>query len=104
MATQVYLAKRYLSGSRRNGQRAYRWALRWQSAEGWKCESTGTADRTNAETLQKAKWAELNIPGAAPPAPEPEPLPPASWQDCRDAFQRRWRPTTFGQATSTMRW
>ncbi len=54
------------------------------------CESTGTVDRTAAEALQKVKWAELNIPGAAP-NPKPEETngrPAPTWQECEDALQR----------------
>ena len=40
------------------------------------------------KSLQKAKWTELNIPGAAPAEPEPEPAAPATWEDCRAAFSR----------------
>lgn len=86
--TPVYLVRRNLKNKKRNGQREYRWILRWEAADGWRCESTGTADRTAAEALQKAKWAALNVPGFAPPEPPaPEPIK-ATWQDCRDALQR----------------
>jgi integrase len=90
MAIQVQLVKRYLRTRKRNGQREHRWTVRWEDSESGerRCESTGTADRTAAEALQKAKWAELNIPGAAP---EQEPIdakPPPTWQECSDALQR----------------
>ena len=72
----------------RNGKREYRWALRWEGPDGWRCESTGTADRTQAEALQKQKWAELNIPEAEPePSRQPEPVK-ASWDECKDALKR----------------
>ena len=88
MAIQVYLVKRTLKKRRRNGQHEHRWALRWEDADGWHCEATGTADRTEAESLQKSKWAALNIPGMAP-AIEPAPAAvKATWQDCRNALQR----------------
>jgi hypothetical protein len=89
---QVYLVKRYLKKRQRNGQREYRWALRWESADGWKCESTGTADKTRAETLRQAKWDELND-RAPPRAEQTSPLPEsevfkASWQQCHEAIER----------------
>jgi hypothetical protein len=43
---QVYLVKRFKRKRQRNGKREYRWALRWEGPDGWRCESTGTADRT----------------------------------------------------------
>ena len=61
--------------------------MRWEAPDGWRCESTDTADRTQAEALQKQKWAELNIPEAEPEEPEPEPVK-ASWKDCHDALKR----------------
>jgi len=92
MAIQVKLVKRVLKARRRNGQREYRWTMRWDDPDTGKraCESTGTADRTQAETLQKIKWAELNgLAGAATIEPEPIAAPPAAtWQDCRDALER----------------
>lgn len=97
MTTGVYLVKRLLKGKKKNGQREYRWVLRWEAADGWKCESTGTADRTQAESLQKVKWAELNIPGAAlspaaaldaEAAAAGSRATRATWQDCRDALRR----------------
>jgi integrase len=93
VAIQVQLVKRYLRSKKRNGQREYRWAMRWYDPETGQrpCESTGTADRTQAEALAKVKWAELNIPGMAEPEPEPDPEPvkaPADWLECRDALQR----------------
>jgi integrase len=84
---QVYLVKRKLRASRRNGKREYRWSLRWEGPDGWRCESTGTADRTQAEALQKQKWAELNVPEAAPEVPVPEPVK-ASWDECKEALKR----------------
>lgn len=94
MAIPIYLQKRHLKKTKRNGQREYRWHLRWEDpATGkFKGETTGTADRTQAETLQKAKWAEVN--GLAPPLlpePEPEPVPGPTWDDCRDALERAMR-------------
>jgi hypothetical protein len=83
---QVYLVKRHLRKRLRNGSRDYRWALRWEDVEGWHCESTGTADRTQAESLQKAKWAELNIPEAQPEEPAPEPVK-ATWEECKEALK-----------------
>jgi integrase len=64
--------------------------MRWDDPDTGKrpAVNTGTADRTLAETIQKAKWAELNIPGAAPEEPEPEPAPAATWEDCRTALSR----------------
>lgn len=84
---QVYLVKRHLRKRLRNGARDYRWALRWEDADGWHYESTGTADRTQAEALQKAKWAELNIPEAKPEEPAPEPIK-ATWDECKEAIKR----------------
>ena len=42
---QVYLVNRYMRERKKNGQRTYRWAMRWEESAGWRCESTGTADR-----------------------------------------------------------
>ncbi len=84
---KVYLVKRYKRQRKRNGKREYYWALRWEGPDGWKCESTDTADRTQAEALQKQKWAELNIPQMAPEEPEPEPVK-ASWDECKEALKR----------------
>jgi tetratricopeptide (TPR) repeat protein len=92
MAVRVKLVKRVLKARKRNGQHEYRWTLRWEDPDTGKraCESTGTADRTQAETLQKIKWAELNgLAGAPPTEPEPVAAPPAAtWQDCRDTLER----------------
>jgi integrase len=95
MAIQVRLVKRVLKTRKRNGQREHRWTLRWDDpATGERrCESTGTADRTAAEALAKVKWAELNIPGAAP-EPESEPIEPKAlptWQECHEALERSMR-------------
>jgi hypothetical protein len=49
--------------------------------------NTQTADRTQAEGMQKTKWGELNVPGMAPPEPEPPRLRP-TWEDCHDALER----------------
>ena len=84
---QVFLVKRFKRKNQRNGKREYRWALRWEGPGGWRCESTGTADRTQAEALQKQKWAELNIPEARPEEPAPEPVK-ASWDECKEALKR----------------
>ncbi|MEN6405893.1 MAG: hypothetical protein ABFC77_05420 [Thermoguttaceae bacterium] len=84
---KVYLVKRYKRQRKRNGKREHYWALRWEGPDGWKCESTDTADRTQAEALQKQKWAELNIPQMAPEEPEPEPVK-ASWDECKEALKR----------------
>lgn len=85
---QVFLLKRPLRKRKRNGAREYRWILRWEDSTGWRQASTGTADRTQAEALQKAKWAALN----APPEqrPKPEPVKP-TWQECRAALDRAMR-------------
>jgi hypothetical protein len=82
---QVYLEKRLLKKRKRNGQREFRWLLRWETLDGKRrCVTTGTADRTVAEAKMKAKWAELNV-----QANEPAPAPAkASWQQCRDALVR----------------
>lgn len=92
MAIPVQLVKRQLTKRKRNVQREHRWAIRWfDPNSGKRCsESTGTADRVQAETYQKNKWAELNIPGMAP-EPDPEPVevkPLATLQECRDALER----------------
>ncbi|MGE0607698.1 MAG: tyrosine-type recombinase/integrase [Pirellulales bacterium] len=88
-AIQVYLVKRYLRKTKRNGQREHRWTLRWEDATGWHCETTGTADKTEAEARQKAKWAEVNriTPPTEKPAAAPEPVK-ATWKECRDALAR----------------
>lgn len=77
---QVFLVKRKL-------RQRHRWVLRWNTPDGWRCESTGTADRTQAELLRKQKWAELNIPDAQPEEQEPEPIK-ATWDECREALKR----------------
>jgi len=89
---QVFLEKRLLKKRKRNGQREFRWVLRWEAPDGKRaCESTGTADRTRAESLLKAKWAVLNAPTEKPVLePEPEPIK-ASWQECCDALERAMR-------------
>jgi integrase len=92
MAIKVYIVKRRLRERRKNGQHKHVWALRWQDPLTGKfpCESTGTADKVQAESLAKIKWAELN--GLTPPEPDVEPIPePAAlptWDDCRNALQR----------------
>lgn len=90
MAIPVYIEKRLLKARRRNGTRQVRYVLRWEDPETGKrgCETTGTGDRTQAEALQKVKWAEVN--GLLPkPEPEPEPEAPGpTWDDCRAALQR----------------
>lgn len=96
MTTQVYLVKRTLRATKRNGKRETRYSLRWRdpTTGDWQCEATGTNDRTAAESLRKQRWAELNIPGAAPPPPELEPEPErpnVSWDDCRQAIDRAMR-------------
>ena len=91
MATQVYLVKRYLRTTRRNGQRKYRWTMRWEDpASGkWACESTGTADRTQAQSLQKVKWAEVNglIPRREDTA-DFTAVPKPTWTECKGAIAR----------------
>jgi integrase len=87
----VFLVKRYKRNRQRNGKREYRWALRWEGPGGWRCEGTGTADRTQAEALQKQKWAELNVPGCEPEEPAAEPAPEpvkATWDECKEAVRR----------------
>ena len=95
MTVGVYLVRRPLRGRQRSGRPKYRWALRWADPEScqWKCESTGTADRTEAEALRKLRWAEINglITSKQParesePAAEAAPLP--TWQECRDSLER----------------
>ncbi|HEY4313199.1 MAG TPA: hypothetical protein VGN12_27355 [Pirellulales bacterium] len=95
MATNIYIVKRKTSKKRKNGKATYKLALRWKDpATGkWQCEAAGTADRSEAESLRKLKWAEVN--GLLPQAPialepEPEPFRP-SWLDCRDAVERAMR-------------
>ena len=92
MAIQVYLEKRMLKTRKRRGRQEYRWSLRWEDpvTGKFRCESCKTGDKTAAETLQKTKWAELNLPGEAP-YPEPELVAPPkliSWSDCRNALRR----------------
>lgn len=87
---QVYLIKRMRKKRKRNGQRETCWALRWQDARGWRCESTGTADRTQAEAMLVTKRKTLNDPQAAlRPAVQVAEL--ASWQDARAALDRAMR-------------
>src|SRR5262245_7985574 len=89
MAISVYLVKRPLKEKRRNGQHKYRWALRWKdpsdpTGRKFCCESTGTADRTQAEGMQKAKWAVLNGLADDPwPQPVAESKPGPAWDECR---------------------
>lgn len=85
---QVYLVKRYRQKRKRNGQREWVYALRWFD-DGWHCESTGTADKTKAESLLVAKRDELNSP--EPKAEKkPEPIK-ATWKECREALERSMR-------------
>ena len=97
MATTVYLVKRFLKSKKRNGQKQYRWSLRWQDPGSGKmsCESTGTADRVQAEEFQKLKWAQVN--GLVPlPEPDPDPEPPPklpTWNECRNALDRAIGPS-----------
>jgi integrase len=91
LATAVYIVKRYLQRKRRNGQHQHKLALRWKdpTTRKWRCETTGTADMTEAREIQRLKWAEIN--GLIPPqeAAEPEPNPAnPSWQQCNDALKR----------------
>src|SRR4051794_27533957 len=95
MAIPIFLDKRPLKAKRRNGQSKYRWHLRWECplTGKYRSESTGTADKTAAEELQKLKWAQVNglapMPEVAADQPEPEPGPAkATWQECRDAMQK----------------
>lgn len=91
MAIQVYIEKRPLKRKKRNGQRTYRYALRWRNPATGKmeCESTGTGDKTQAEELQKLRWAELN--GLIRlDEPEHVELRP-TWQECADALERAMR-------------
>ena len=95
MATNIYIAKRKLRTKARNGKSQYKLALRWKdpTTGEWQCEACGTSDRTEAESLRKLKWAEVN---GLLPTPEPEPEPPPrrlrpSWDECRDAFERAMR-------------
>jgi integrase len=102
---KVTLEKRRLKKLKRNGQREWNWTLRWEAPDGKRrCESTGTADRTQADTALKAKWAELNTPVPVPEnEAEPEPVK-ASWGDCREALKRAMqadnlRPSYVNDAT-----
>jgi integrase len=90
--------RRYLKDRQRNGRRKYRWVMRWEDSATGKirCESTGTADRTRAESLRDVKWDELNrseqskadpLLAAAPAAVEQKLLRPG-WDDCRSALRR----------------
>lgn len=92
MGIKVYLVKRPTKERKKNGQHKHLWAIRWLDPTTGKycCEATGTADRVQADSLAKVKWAELN--GLTPPEAEPEPVAePAAlptWSDCRNALQR----------------
>lgn len=94
MAIQVYLEKRMLKTKKRSGRREYRWALRWWDlgAGKFRCESTGTADKTTAEVMRKAKFDELNHPKPAtvtepePPPADPPKLP--TWSECSEVLRR----------------
>ena len=74
------------------GQRQHKLVLRWKNSMTgkWQCETTGTADMTEARELQKLKWAEVNRIVAPPPEPEPVASRP-TWQECRDAIERAMR-------------
>jgi integrase len=85
---QVYLVKRFRRKRKRNGQRGWVWALRWQDAAGWRCESTGTADKVQADGMLVAKRNELNAPPDASAAKSVEEPAKATWQECRDALKR----------------
>ena len=62
MAIPIYIVKRRLKRKRRNGERHYRYSLQWRESDPTtgkmklKCETTGTADMTEARELQKLKW------------------------------------------------
>ncbi len=84
---QVYLGKRFRKKRKRNGQREWVYALRWHDGSRWKCETTSTADRAQAETIRVAKRDELNAPLGSEPTREAEPVK-ASWQECREALER----------------
>lgn len=89
MAVNVSLKKRLSRKPRRGKKRSYVWVLRWADpATGRFCyESTKTADKTDADSLRKMKWAELN--GLAAPRVVAEPAKAkATWKECRDALQR----------------
>lgn len=79
---QVHLFKRKKRKKKRNGQHEIVWLLGWQTEEGWKQESTGTADRVKAESLRVAKMEELNAPDA------PANRKAATWEECREALKR----------------
>jgi hypothetical protein len=72
--------------------------MRWEDpATGeWKCESTGTADKTKAKAMRDLKWDELNRTQqpavnpliAAVPASVEEKRPGPTWDDCKKAMRR----------------
>lgn len=85
MARQVYLMKRRLRSTHKNGQPKHRYTLRWFDPETGRerYESTTTSDRTQAEELRKKKWAEIN----RLVDPEPEPAPRFTWDECSEALE-----------------
>ena len=90
MATRIYVVKRYLKKRKRNGQHEYRWALRWRDprTDKWCCESTKTADKTEAGELSKTKYAEVNglIPTQEEIEGEPD-KPKPTWGECSKALR-----------------
>lgn len=103
--TRVWLSKYRLRTTKKNGQRNYRYQLRWlDPATGkWCSESTGTADKVQAQYWQQQKFEELNGMREAP-APS---KPVATWEDCRDAIEKAMRaddlrPNSVSNAKQTL--
>lgn len=90
MKTKVYIIKRKLRSKQENGRFKTRYALRWQDplTGKWQCENCDSNDKTKVDSIRDQKWAELNIPGMAPPAEPEPPAPAATWNECREAFRR----------------
>jgi hypothetical protein len=93
MAIPIYIVKRRLKRKRRNGERHYRYSLQWRESDPTtgkmklKCETTGTADMTEARELQKLKWAEVNCLIEPRESAEPAAIT-VSWTECRAALKR----------------
>ena len=60
---QVFLVKRFKRKRQRNGKREYRWALRWEGPDGWRCESTGHSRPDPGRGPTEAEVGRVEHPG-----------------------------------------